>query len=160
MGFTTALYEALKLDGDAQACILQPQNLGAGITDSAWITMAGYRNALFIFQLGAADGAAGTIDLIVEQATDNAGTGAKPLAGRRGTKAAAQITAGAGFATYNGLVLIYVRAEEMDINNGFNYLGIQATVSQGRTWDVACVAARDVAEYLPVTTTNVTEVVD
>jgi len=160
MGFTTALYEALKLDGDAQACILQPQNLGAGITDSAWITMAGYRNVLFIMQLGTAADAATTIDLIVEQATDNAGTNAGPLFGRRGTKAAATITAGAGFATYNGLVLIYVRAEEMDVNNGFNYLGIQATISAQDTWYISCVAARDVAEYLPVTTTYVTEVVD
>lgn len=160
MGFTTALYEALKLDGDAQACILQPQNLGAGITDSAWITMAGYRNVLFIFQLGAADGAAGTIDLIVEQATDNAGTGAKPLAGRRGAKQATQIIAGADFATEDDQVRVNVRAEEMDVNNGFNFLACRITVSAGDTAQAAVAALRGIAEYLPVTTTYVTEVVD
>lgn len=158
--YTKALYETLKLDGDAQSCILAPQQLAAGNTDTAWISMAGYRNVLFIVQLGAAADAATAIDLAVLQATDNAGTGLKALAGRRGAKQATQLTAGAGFATYNGLVLIYVRAEEMDVNNAFNFLACRVTVSAGDTVMCSIVAARDVSEYKPVTTTYITEVVD
>ena len=158
--YTIALYESLKLDGDAEDCILAPQTLAAGANDSAWISMAGYRNALFIVQLGALNDAAATVDIVIEQATDNAGTGAKALAGRRGAKAATQITAGAGFATGNRLVLLYVRAEEMDVNNAFNFLNCEITVSAGDTCLASVVCARDVAEYKPVTTTNVEEVVD
>jgi hypothetical protein len=160
MDFTKALYEALKLDGDAEDVILAPQTLAAGANDSAWISMAGFRSVLFIVQLGALNDAAATVDIVIEQATDNAGTGAKALAGRRGAKAATQIVAGAGFATGNRLVLLYVRAEEMDVNNGFAFLNCEVTVSAGDTCLAAVVAARGVAEYKPVTDTNVEEIVD
>lgn len=158
--FTKALYEALKWDGDAEACILAPQTLAAGATASAWISMAGFRTVLFVVQLGALNDAAATVDIVVEQATDNAGTGAKALAGVRGAKAATQITAGAGFATGNRLVLMYVRAEEMDVNNAFAFLSCEITVSAGDTCLASVVAARGVPEYKPVTDTYVTETVD
>ena len=160
MSITRALHEVLKMDGDAEGCILPPQTLAAGITDTAWITMAGYANVLFIVQLGALNDAAATVDVIVEEATDNAGTGATPLAGRRGAKTAAQVLAGAGFATGNRLILLYVRAEEMRVNAGYAFLGVQITVSGGDTCLASVVAARDVAEYKPVTLTNIEEVVD
>ena len=55
---------------------------------------------------------------------------------------------------------VNVRAEEMDVNNGFNFLACRITVSAGDTAQAAVAALRGIAEYLPVTTTYVTEVVD
>ena len=158
--FTKALYEVLRLDGDAEACVLAPQTLAAGVNDSAWVTMAGYRYCEFIVALGAFNDAAATVDIVVEQATDNVGTGAAALAGRRGAKAAVQILAGAGFATGNRIVRVNVRAEEMLVNAGYAFLNCELTVSGGDTVLASVVAARGVAEYKPVTLTNIEEVVD
>jgi len=162
MGFdyTEAVYEAIRIAGDAQSCGIPPQALPAGATNGEWVDMSGIRRVCFVVLIGAANDAAATLDIIVEQATDALGTGAKPLAGVRGPKTAAQIAAGAGFATLNLLKLIEVRAEEMDVNAGFAFLSAEITVSGGDTWQVGVVPLRTVVAYSPVVLTNVTEVVD
>lgn len=160
MDYTVAIYEAIRMDGDLQACNVEPQTLAAGITTGEWVDMSGFRRALFAVLLGAANDANATIDIVIQQATDVLGTGAKALAGVRGAKAAATITAGAGFATRNELVLLEVRAEEMDVNNAFAFLAAIITVSGGDTWIVGVIPLRTVPAYSPVLLTNVTEVVD
>jgi len=111
---------------------------------------------------GAANDATATLDCVVHQCTQaaDAGGDAKIMAGKRATKAIAQVTAGAGFATLNDVWLLEVRAEEMDVNNAFGFLLLSITVSAGDTWLLGAVALRDVRGYEPVPTTNVTEVVD
>lgn len=161
-GMTECLYEILKVDGDAVACILPPQNLGAGATTTPTIDMSTYRRVLFAVLGGASANNNDTLDIVVHQCTqaNDAGGDAKVLAGKRGSKVVPQVLSGAGFATLNDLWLIEVRAEEMDVNNGFGFLLLSITVSAGDTWYLAAVAIRDVRGYEPVPTTNVTLVVD
>lgn len=162
MGFdyTEAIYEAIRIAGDAQACNIQPQALAAGANIGEWVDMSGVRRVCFAVLIGAANDAAATLDINVQQAVDAVGTGAKALAGVRGAKIAVQVVAGAGFATRNELTLIEVRAEEMDVNNAFAFLAPVVTVSAGDTWQVGVVPLRTVLTYSPAVTFNVTEIVD
>lgn len=143
------LLEAVKFTGDAEACLLAPYTKAAGPTDSAAIDMSGYGSVLFIIPLGAANDAAATIQAQILQ-SDDAGATSKPLAGVRGAKVSDLITAGGGFATYNGLILITVRAEEMDVNDGFDWLECRLTVSGADTWITGVIAARYRPNYEPV----------
>lgn len=143
------LLEAARFTGDAEACLLPVQTKAGGATDSAAIDMSGYGSVLFIVPLGAANAADTTITAEVLQ-SDDGGVTSKALAGVRGAKLSATITAGAGFATYNGLILITVRAEEMDINNGYEWLECRLTVSAQDTWITGVIAARYRPNYEPV----------
>ena len=164
MDFTTCIYEQLRLDGDAIACILPPGTaLAAGANNTATVDMSGHRRCLFIVSGGPANDAAAVLSILVQQCTQaaNAGADAKVLAGKRGTKITAlPAVAGAGFATRNDLWLLEVRAEEMDVNNQFAFLRLVITVSAQDTWYVNAVAGRDVSAYKPVEDDNVTEIVD
>jgi len=163
MDFGICMYEQLRLDGDAVACILEPQTLAAGASNSATVDMSGHRRCLFIVMGGAANDANATLTVLVQQCTQaaDAGGDAKVLAGKRGTKITAlPAAAGAGFATRNDLWLLEVRAEEMDVNNAFAFLRLVFTVSAQDTWIVGAVAGRDVSAYKPVEDDNVTEIVD
>lgn len=143
------LLEAVKFTGDAEACLLAPLTKAAGATDSAAIDMSGYGSVCFIIPLGAANDAGATIQVQVLQ-SDDAGTTSKALAGVRGAKISRLIIAGGGFATYNGLILITVRAEEMDVNDDYDWLECRLTVSAGDTWITGVIAARYRPNYEPV----------
>jgi len=159
---TECLYEILRVDGDALACILPPQNLVAGTTTTPTVDMSMHRRVLFVVLGGATPNNTDTLDIVVHECTqaNDGGGDAQILAGKRGTKAIAQVISGAGFATLNSLWLIEVRAEEMSVNAGFGFLLLSIDVSAGDTWYLGAVALRDVRAYEPVPTTNVTEVVD
>lgn len=154
------LQEAVRFTGDTEGCLLAPYTKTAGATDSAAIDMSGYGSVLFIIQLGAANDAGATIQAEILQ-SDDAGATSKALAGVRGAKVSSLITAGGGFATYNGLILITVRAEEMDINDGYEWLECRLTVSAGDTWITGVIAGRDRPNYEPVDNlTYATDLVD
>jgi len=161
-GFTECLYEILQACGDLVACLLEPQTLAAGVTNTPTVDMSTYGRVLFLILGGAANDATATLDAVMQQCTqaNDAGTDAKVLAGVRGTKAIAQVTSGAGFATLNQLWLLECRAAEMDTNNAFAFLRLQITVSAGDTWFLGVAPLRDVAAYEPVANTLVTEIVD
>lgn len=161
-GMTECLYEQLRIDGDAVASILAPQNLTAGVTPTPTVDMSTYRRVLFVLRGGAANDAAATLDCVVHQCTqaNDGGGDAKILAGKRGTKAIAQVTAGGGFAALGDVWVLEVRAEEMDVNNAFGFLLLSITVSAADTWYLSAGSIRDVRAYEPVPTTNVTEIVD
>jgi hypothetical protein len=162
MDFPVCIYEALRLDGDAVACLIAPQVLAAGAHNTPTIDMSGHRRAIFIVLGGAANDQAATLNIVMQQCTQaaDAGADAKILAGKRGTKAITQETSGAGFATLNDLWLLECRAEEMDVNNGFAFLRLVITVSAQDTWFCGVVAGRDVSGFKPVDHDNVDEIID
>lgn len=159
---TECLYEILQVCGDTVACLIPPQTKAAGTTVTTTIDMSGYGRALFVVLGGAANDAAAQLTLSVLQCTtaNDVGGDAKALAGKRLAKAIATVTSGAGFATLNQLWLIEVRAEEMDVNNGFAFLELQTIVSIGDTWLLAAVALRESAAYEPVDNALVTTIED
>jgi len=159
---TECLYEVLQACGDLVACILRPQTLAAGVTNTPTVDMSTYRRVLFVLLGGAANDGTATLDVVMQQCTqaNDGGADAKILAGKRGTKAIAQVLSGAGFAALNQLWLLECRAEEMDVNNGFAFLRLAITVSGGDTWLLGAVALRDVTAYEPIANALVTEIVD
>lgn len=161
MGSERKIYERDRHDGDAVACMLAPQVLGAGVTDTDTVYMQGFAQMLWCLLGGDASDAAATLDAVVMQCTqaNDAGGDAKVLAGILGSKAITQFLADVAFSILNDKWLLHIRAEEMDVDAGFDYLFLRITVSQGDTWYLACEAIRSTASYEPVATTNITQVV-
>ncbi len=74
--------------------------------------------------------AGATIDVAINQATDNAGTGATPLLGlAAGLHIAAMTPAQIVVADSGNYIGIEIRSEMLDVNNGYHF--VQATVTVG-----------------------------
>ncbi len=101
---------------------LDPSNQAAGAANSAWVPLASHLCLLALVQTGAL-GTGATVDAKLQQAVDANGTGAKDVSG----KAIAQLTQAASGA--NRQALINLRAEELDVNNGFAYVRLVVTVA-------------------------------
>jgi len=155
------IYERDRHDGDAVACMLTPQNLGTGVTDTDTVNMQGFDQVLWCLLGGVANDAAATLDAVVMECTqaNDAGGDAKVLTGLLGSKAITQFLADAAFSVLDDKWLLHVRTEEMDVDAGFNFLFLRITVSAGDSWYLACEAVRSSASYEPVAVTNITEVI-
>jgi hypothetical protein len=101
---------------------LDPSNQAAGAANSAWVPLASHLCLLALVQTGAL-GTGATVDAKLQQAVDASGTGAKDVSG----KAITQLTQAASGA--NRQALINLRAEELDVNNGFAYVRLVVTVA-------------------------------
>jgi len=115
-------------------------------------SMANHQRATVIVMVGAM-AQAGTIDLVLMQAQDAAGTGAKVIAG----KSITQLTQAGGDG--DDICVIEVRSEELDVNGGFGHVGAILTVGTAAA-EVAVLALFGCSNYAPVTVANWTEVVD
>ena len=117
-----------------------------------YVNLANHQRAVVLLFTGEmAQGA--TLDLSLLQATDAAGTGAKAIAG----KAITQLTQAGGDA--NDRVCIELRTEELDVDNGFCFVGATMTIAGGTV--EACVTGFLIASnYVPVSVAVWTEIVD
>jgi hypothetical protein len=96
-----------------------------GAHNTGYVSLADYHRAFIWWDIGeAAQGA--TMDLVLTQATDAAGAGAKALTTPAGvTKNPAQIVA----ADAGEHVGIEIRSEELDITNGFVFIQAEVTIA-------------------------------
>ncbi|EZP57252.1 hypothetical protein [Sphingomonas sp. RIT328] len=104
----------------AIAGVIPAQQANVGTVTSDWVDMRSFFALLAALNVGVI-GAAGTIDVKIEQATSNAGAGAKPV----GNLATAQIVKAGGD---NRQAAINVRQEDLDKNNGFRFVRLSVTV--------------------------------
>lgn len=146
------LYEKLRCDIGGVA-LFEPQVRGAGASTSGWLGIAPYDKVMFVAIIGEANDAAATLNIQVMEATSGGGAGAQVL------KTATLITAGAGFATLDQLVLLHVEIPEMTVNTGYSHLALRFTVSALDTWMFAAICIREEREYEPVPGAA-TEIVD
>lgn len=109
----------------------------AGV-DSAWISMDDQFQVLAVVNGGAVSG---SIDVKLQQATDDTGTGAKDITG----KAITQITGANETAT------IECSAYELDSENGFTFLNMQVTTSNAADAVGAVLYGGDKGRYQPST---------
>lgn len=101
--------------------VMPPASLAAQANASAWFPVKNFESILVIVQTGLL-GAASTVDIKLRQATDAAGNGpAKDIAG----KASTQIVKASGD---NKQVMLNVRQEQLDVNNGYDHVGVTVTV--------------------------------
>lgn len=100
---------------------LDPVSQAAGTATTGWVSAGNHHNLLALIQSGVL-GTGATLDAKLQQATDASGTGAKDVAG----KAITQIVKATGDSKQ---VLINLRPEELDVNNGFSYVRLSVTVA-------------------------------
>jgi hypothetical protein len=99
---------------------IDPSSQAAGTATTGWVSVAQHHGLLAIVQTGTL-GASATVDAKLQQASDVSGTGAKDITG----KAITQIVKASGD---NKQAMINVRAEELDLLNGFGFVRIALTV--------------------------------
>ena len=100
--------------------VLDPVSQGAGTVTTGWLDASKYTSYLITLLAGAI-AATGTLDAKLQQAKDSSGTGAKDITGTSIT----QLTDNDD----NKQVLINLRAEHLDINNGFNHFRLSLTAA-------------------------------
>jgi len=101
------------------AAVINPQS-ATTVQVTGWIPMSPWNNFLATILVGTIT-ATGTVDAKLQQATDASGTGAKDITG----KAITQLTAtGSGS---NKQVNINLKQDELDAQNGFNYVQLSVT---------------------------------
>ena len=99
---------------------IDPVSQAAGTVTTGWVAMGDMKRLLALIQTGVL-GAAATVDAKLQQAKDNAGTGAKDVA----NKAIAQIVKATGD---NKQALINLKPDELDVAGGFCYVRLSLTV--------------------------------
>lgn len=100
---------------------IDPVSQGAGTVTTGWISAATFERFLALINTGVL-GAGATLDAKIQQATDSGGTGVKDVTG----KALTQIVKATGDGKQ---ALINLRAEELDIANGFAFFRLSMTVA-------------------------------
>ena len=114
------LSEAVALLGQ-----ISPKSQGAGTAVSGWVSIAQAHQIMALVQVGAF-GASATVDAKVQQATSNAGAGAKDVSG----KAITQLLAAGG---NDRQVEINLRPQDLDTEGGFDYVQLSITVGTAAT---------------------------
>lgn len=128
---------------------VSPVSQAPGTVTSGWVSVANHERFLALVQTGVL-GASATVDAKIQQATDSSGTNAKDIT----SKAITQIVKASGD---NKQALINLRAEELDSNNGFNYVQLSITVGTAAS-QVGAVVLGGMGKQLPATLTNAASV--
>lgn len=115
----------LPSDGIALVSAVDPVSQGVGSPAQVWTNVANFHSFLALLDVGVF-GAVATVDFKLQQATDNAGTGAKDIT----NKAITQLLAAGG---NNRQAMINCRASDLDQANSFNFISFKATVGTAAT---------------------------
>jgi len=99
---------------------MDPVSVAAGTVVSGYVSMRDFASVAALLMVGAM-GANGTIDAKLRQATSSAGAGAKDITG----KAITQLLAASNSPSQ---VLIECRADDLDVNNAYEYVALSVTV--------------------------------
>jgi hypothetical protein len=124
---------------------IDPVSQAAGTVTSSWISAANHERFMALIQTGVL-GSSATLDGKLQQATDSSGTGAKDITG----KALTQIVKASGDSKQ---ALINLRADELDMANGFTYFRLSLTVATAASLISASIFG-SVAKNLPASTLN------
>ena len=124
---------------------IDPVAQAAGTITTGWLSAANHERCLALIQTGVL-GVASTLDGKLQQATDNAGTGAKDITG----KALTQIVKATGD---NKQAEINLRADELDLANNFTFFRLSLTVGVAASLISAAVQA-GVARNFPASALN------
>ena len=127
-------------------------SLGAGTTYTAYVSLQNYHRAVAVIDVG---DMAGTATFIVQvmQATSIVGAGAKVIAG----KAITIMTQAGGDG--NEIRCIEVKAEELDVDGGFDCIALRFIYAAAAT-EFSAILYGIEPRYAPVPTTNWAEIVD
>jgi len=102
------------------AAVINPAQVAPGTVTTGWVDARKFFAILAVLSTGVL-GAGATVDAVVEQATDDAGAGAKVVAG----SAITQVVKASGDSKQ---VAVNVRPEDLDKNGGFKFVRLSVTV--------------------------------
>jgi len=102
--------------------VIDPDAYAASTVTTGWVKASDFQQLMAIIQAGTL-GASATLDAKIEQASDSGGTGAKDLTGSDIT----QLTQ-AGTDDSDKQAVINFRADDLDIQNGFEYVRVSMTI--------------------------------
>jgi hypothetical protein len=146
MSYTEAFDEVHELVASLSS---QAANGTVGEHNTGWFYAGNFHRFQVVLTAGEPGGAS-TIDVDVEEATDNAGTGIQTIAGKTITQLAA--------ADAGETVQIRLRTEEMDVPNDYDWLQIEVTVAVNTyTYDLKVWGI--IPRFAPVSVTNIAEIV-
>ena len=147
------LYEQNRLDTTGQACLIEPQNLAGGVTNSIWLGVQHYDKFMFVIMGGNCANIGDTLDAHVEQATTTGGAGAKVVAGKAITQVVSTAT------DQDDIWYIHLYIDELDVDAYYDSVRLVLEVSANDTWYIAafCLREQRVFEISPVT--SVTEII-
>lgn len=131
---------------------LYPANKTPAAHNTAWTSMANHQRAIYIVRVGSM-AATSTLDFKLQQATDSSGTDAKDISG----KSITQLTQAGGDGSET--VVVELRTEELDVDGGFDYVRGVLTVGTANVY-CECIPIKFAANYPPVSTSALSEVVD
>ena len=123
-----------------------------GVYNTTWLSMQNHQRGVFIIDTGA-QAPNSTVDFALQQATDNAGTGAKVFTP---AKAITQLTQVGG--DDDDLLIVEFRTEEMDVNNQFDFVRGVLTIGGANSYTTV-IPLRGCSNYPPVSQAAWTEVV-
>lgn len=110
-------------DRAAVVGVVNPAGLTATTHDTGWINMGDFERIMAIVAWGALGNGA-ELDAKLQQASDSSGTGAKDITGKAITQVSEDITP----QPNNQQAIINLRAEELDVTNGFTHARLRITV--------------------------------
>ncbi len=129
---------------------INPISQAAGSVSTGWVNTGNFERLMALVQTGVL-GTSATVDAKIQQASDASGTGAKDVTG----KAITQIVKATGD---NRQAMINLRPEELDTNNGYEYIRVTLTV--GTAASLVCLnLLGSVAKEAPVSQSLVAEIV-
>jgi len=126
-------------------------SLGVGVANGTWVSLRDYHRVWVFINVGDMVATA-TLDLLLQQATDTAGTGAKAITG----KAITQLTQAGGDS--DSLVCIELQTEELDVSGNFDAIRFVATVAAAAV-ELAVTVFGCQSRFDAVPTTNWAEIV-
>lgn len=133
-------------------------NAAVGAHPGNWADMADYHRAFCWLHIGE-PGQGATIDVAINQATDNAGAGSTPLLGlAAGLHVAAMTPAQIVVADSGNYIGIEIRSEMLDVSNGYHFIQVTVTVGAD-VYYYSMVLFGIVSRYEPVGVTDFQEIV-
>lgn len=104
---------------------IDPSSQAVGSVTSAWVKASDFHNLIALIDVGVF-GASATVDANIQQATSNAGAGAKAITG----KAITQLLAAGG---NDRQATIEIHDQDLDSANGFEYIALNVIVGTAAT---------------------------
>lgn len=106
----------------APVAVIDPGNYAADTYTTGWISVAAWGAIMALIQVGTL-AAGATVNAKLEQAKDNAGTGAKDIA----DKAITALTQAGNDGDKQAIINLF--ANELDTNEGFNHVRLSVTTA-------------------------------
>ena len=140
---------ALGSERAAVAAVIDPDNNSAAAYTSAYVSMSTFNQVLAIVQTGTL-GSSATVDFKLVQATDSSGTSVKDISGK-------SVTQLVKASNDDDQAVINCRSEELDVDNGFDYVAMVMTVGTAAS-DTSAIMLGMTPRYAPASDNDLASV--